>query len=618
MATTKTGVAMVRSNEIGRVVAVHGSYVKIELDSEHRSPVRAHLDGAQTQIRINAYVTFDIGPDESLLGIITDLDSHETFEPSSEELTLELVRPRRLASIQLLGTLKLRSKHGMSAYEFDPGVNLLPTLETLAIPARAEILEQVLGKAPCRNRPSNWRGESDSCEYDAALRLGAATAEPDKPVCSSFNDLFSRPMAVVGNTGSGKSCTIARLIQGATKKTPNFKRVRVFVLDLNGEYASAFGVNNPTAGRQPDSMYANGVEFGIPVWTMNAAEVCEWLSTAEQTQQPALVNLWAIAKGAKKSADAPGEDYRSAVQNLCIIEQLIESPSGNKKGVESKECWAAATAFAPSLKETDEGKSIENILAQVNPSVFTPLFGRSFGASEPTLKKSVATLLEQLRVKAGALPTVIEQTADKPEYFDVSILDSPSGLECAAELSPGDKTMRQFLAGLQLRIQNRRKDKRWQSFYNYDRLQPAVKNAGEWFGYLGIGKADVPSVTVIDCSMLAHEVLPYACGIVGRMLLEVREQMDASKRFEEPWVIVLEEAHNYIRPHRQDEPRGTKVSRETFERIAKEGRKFGLSLIVASQRPSEISPTVLSHWTVPCSGLSSWRDSQPVSRSILV
>ena len=74
----------------------------------------------------------------------------------------------------------------------------------------------------------------------------------------------------------------------------------------------------------------------------------------------------------------------------------------------------------------------------------------------------------------------------------------------------------------------------------------------------------------------------------------MREHANPGVRFEEPWVIVLEEAHNYVRPRRQIEDRGLAISREAFERIAKEGRKFGLSLIVASQRPSEISPTVLS------------------------
>lgn len=52
--------------------------------------------------------------------------------------------------------------------------------------------------------------------------------------------------------------------------------------------------------------------------------------------------------------------------------------------------------------------------------------------------------------------------------------------------------------------------------------------------------------------------------------------------------------HNYVRPRRQDEDRGIAIFRESFERIAKEGRKLGLSLMVSSQRPSEISPTIIS------------------------
>jgi DNA helicase HerA-like ATPase len=59
-------------------------------------------------------------------------------------------------------------------------------------------------------------------------------------------------------------------------------------------------------------------------------------------------------------------------------------------------------------------------------------------------------------------------------------------------------------------------------------------------------------------------------------------------------VLVLEEAHNYARPTRADEVKGQTLSRLAFERIAKEGRKFGLSLIIASQRPSEISQTIIS------------------------
>jgi DNA helicase HerA-like ATPase len=101
-------------------------------------------------------------------------------------------------------------------------------------------------------------------------------------------------------------------------------------------------------------------------------------------------------------------------------------------------------------------------------------------------------------------------------------------------------------------------------------------------------------VVIIDCSLLAHDVLPLFCAVVGRLILELRAHSIPSNRTDQPYVLVLEEAHNYLKPRREDELPGTTAAREAFERIAKEGRKFGLSLIIASQRPSDVSATVLS------------------------
>jgi DNA helicase HerA-like ATPase len=123
----------------------------------------------------------------------------------------------------------------------------------------------------------------------------------------------------------------------------------------------------------------------------------------------------------------------------------------------------------------------------------------------------------------------------------------------------------------------------------------------------GLGKREGPRVSIIDLSMLSHEVLPYACTVIGRVLLEARENLPAARRYKHPWVFVLEEAHNYARPARADEERGQTLSRLSFERIAKEGRKFGFSLIVASQRPSEISQTIISQ----CANFISHRLQNP-------
>lgn len=105
---------------------------------------------------------------------------------------------------------------------------------------------------------------------------------------------------------------------------------------------------------------------------------------------------------------------------------------------------------------------------------------------------------------------------------------------------------------------------------------------------------ETANVSVINCSMLAHDVLPVFCAIIGRLLLDLRTRAEPDQRTKQPYVLVLEEAHNYLRPQRHDETAGIRLARDTFECIAKEGRKFGLSLIIASQHPADVSGTVLS------------------------
>ena len=112
----------------------------------------------------------------------------------------------------------------------------------------------------------------------------------------------------------------------------------------------------------------------------------------------------------------------------------------------------------------------------------------------------------------------------------------------------------------------------------YKKLLPTLKE----------GKTN--QITIIDMSLLPYEVLETITGLVGRLILEFSSRIEPRGSF--PMVIVLEEAQNYIPEiNRKDR---TSISKKIFERIAREGRKYGISLIVSSQRPSELSKTVLS------------------------
>ena len=93
-------------------------------------------------------------------------------------------------------------------------------------------------------------------------------------------------------------------------------------------------------------------------------------------------------------------------------------------------------------------------------------------------------------------------------------------------------------------------------------------------------------------SLLPFQVLETITGLIGRIILEFLSRFEKTDRGSMPVVIALEEAQNYIpEVNRKDRE---SISKKVFERIAREGRKYGLSLIVSSQRPSELSKTVLS------------------------
>lgn len=568
-----------RPGVIGHVVGVHGPRVKVELAENVRSAVRAGADGARTVVAINSYLTFELGAGDTALGVVTDLEARERWDPAEGDLTLELVKPRRVATLQLLGTVR----SGGNGYRFDPGITVLPTLDTPAETAASDILKAVFSESPLRNAPP----DEDPADYDGNLVIGQPVAAEGHPVVGSLNDVFSRPLAVVGNTGSGKSCTIAHLVQEAACHS-GLDRPHFFILDINGEYAGAFG-HSITA--QPNKMYVNGQPFGVPLWLMNAREACEWLSASEQTQEPVLKNVWSIAKGGSATAARGLSDAHEAIERLKALSEHMRRAS--YKTVERcRNTWDAAKSFLDAIQDAAVTATKDRI-GQVISNPARANDDNGFGARERQLQQDIETLRESLLEQSGEAELDRQESADQPRYFPIAALDDPASLFKAASSGDDDSSIDQFLRGLRLRLRNRLLDSRWEAFRNYGEL--GIDGFAAWLSRLGIGCDDPqPKVTVVDFSMIAADVLPYACGIIGRLLLELREHANPGVRFEEPWVIVLEEAHNYVRPRRQIEDRGLTISREAFERIAKEGRKFGLSLIVASQRPSEISGTVLS------------------------
>ena len=132
----------------------------------------------------------------------------------------------------------------------------------------SKLLRAVFETPPRRNKPEDFEGDGFDCE----LKIGTPAGQPDSVIRASYNDLFSRPLAVVGNTGSGKSFTVTSLIQKAMEEVrAGVIDPHILILDINGEYERAFN-SVETKGRAANKIYLNGQEFGVPIWFFNAGE----------------------------------------------------------------------------------------------------------------------------------------------------------------------------------------------------------------------------------------------------------------------------------------------------------------------------------------------------------
>ena len=144
-----------------------------------------------------------------------------------------------------------------------------------------------------------------------------------------------------------------------------------------------------------------------------------------------------------------------------------------------------------------------------------------------------------------------------------------------------------FLSRLRAKLDDRR--------YGFMFQPPTVALGYDWLAAqitrLLCSDDSCPGIKVIDFSEVPSDVLPVVAGTFARLLYDVQFWLRAEKRT--PFCLVCDEAHLYL-PVKEDADAAEKQALATFERIAKEGRKYGVSLLVVSQRPADVSRTILS------------------------
>ncbi|MDC7714423.1 ATP-binding protein [Vogesella sp. LYT5W] len=213
-------------------------------------------------------------------------------------------------------------------------------------------------------------------------------------------------------------------------------------------------------------------------------------------------------------------------------------------------------------------------------------------------------------------------TIDSPVPFDLEAVLGELR-ELNEQMVPGARAEKQGefngkLSRLIQRLESKRSDRRLGFLFQ----GTAETMQYEWLERLVVllmaGRRDQPTakggVKVIDFSEVPSDVLPLMVSLVARLIFSVQQWTPPGRRH--PISIICDEAHLYI-PERSGSVGADDISVAIFERIAKEGRKYGLGLVVVSQRPSEVNRTVLSQ----CNNLMAMRltngDDQAVVRRLL-
>lgn len=580
---------------IGRVIDVRSTTVRVALEVAAKGFTKVGPDGLQTVGVVNSYITVPAGA-HRVVGIVTGvyISGHQESQRRTELLSQD-----DAATYELEATVVGRFEGDV----FKSGVTGYPPLHAPVLAATPNEVKSIF-------LPNGG----------PALRIGTSAVAAEQSVYLDANLLLGHHCAVVGSTGSGKSCTVAAVVDGLLDHAiPNG---HIVIFDINGEYAQSFAAST-SRGKKTRALILGprpGTDSGLflPHWFMNNEEHLALLKASEGVQAPILQRSIADARIAGATTNVEMLRLQNLGSSLAIVEGAFTNSNGAiitfaqlvglQQIVDEQEANGGVCA--------EQWAKIKEILDKGIPMADVP--NTAWTALTPpqrdVLGRMIAAVRKQVSAAFDALGMGSSQAApdfDAPIYYALQELCDyflPNRIQLE---QANDNRIAGYVATLQMRLSRLLADGRYDFITRIEKhedplgsylkaLMGVDPNKGdeastwpsaETYRTQAEAHAAGPSVTILDLSLVANDVLENVTALLGRILFDfaVRSQ----PRAEHPVLLVLEEAHRFI-PSRHGADGTDSRSALVFERIAKEGRKFGLALLLASQRPSELSETVVA------------------------
>ena len=435
------GGSVSESEHLGNVVSVSGARVMISLRSDlDNGDGRSVQLGSILKMRTSRSVAFGV------VGRLT----METSPGGTAELM-------RMAELDFLGEAVAGPDKEVS---FQRGVSIYPCLEEKVLPATSKDLARIYAKPKASN-----------------IRIGVLHQDENLPAYMVTDDLLGKHFAILGTTGSGKSCTAAVILRSILDEHPNG---HVILLDPHDEYGRSFG-------EEAEVITTSNLE--LPYWLLNFEELAEALCSPEATAREA----------------------EAAILKDAVTEAKLDY-----------------------FKDKDPGYPI---------TVDTPT---------PFRLHKLLSLLN----------------------------DAMGGLN-----KPGDAVPYRRLIS---RIETLSRDKRYA--FMFSGLVVRDNMAEVLSRILRIPVGNKP-LTIFNISGVPSEIVDVVVSLLCRLVFDFAIWSKTGRQKAVPVLFVCEEAHRYVP---RDQERGFAPTRRAISALAKEGRKYGVSLGLVTQRPSEVSTTILS------------------------
>jgi uncharacterized protein len=585
---------------VGAVESVAADAIDILLDSDAPRAIALNSGVPSGFPRINGYILI---PNEggALIGLITRLwiERSRLVRTADKEL-IDLPFPLRKLTVTPVGTLGWTAdSEAESGYRtaFKRGVTVFPSVGDSVVLPTSDQLRAII--------------ESDT--HTRRVTIGTSPLLANSEISLDPDRLFGGHLAVLGNTGSGKSCSVAGFIRWSIEaakgarvrarknETPN---ARFIVLDPNGEYKNSFA-DLPGGVRvyQIPPPEPGTEALTVPAWMWNTSEWSAFASAAPAIQRPILQQT---LRGLRSGAGPESSFFQTIRRRMSFVVDVVNQKIAS--GGEAYGKTGAAMAVGDLLKALAEDgtRYLDNtdgslkrvilelvaVAEQMREEHRYPWKNGKDGFN-PFSETEMLKLQAAIAAVIHELPpadTISGRAEDAPIRFNVEEL--PDYLEHVASHTSTQASA--LTAGLVVRIRNMLADSKLSSIISPE----DPPSFPEWLeNHIGADAAANGPVTVIDLSLVPTEIVHLVVAVIGRVVFEALQRYMRTIGEELPTVLVLEEAHTFVSRGREDEstgPSATDMCRTTFERIAREGRKFGLGLVISSQRPSEISPTVLS------------------------